>query len=133
MAPAKHPELLEALENLRVALVRYQESDEPEPFRFAALSKSFEVAVEYMWKTLKRHVQSEGLDAPSPKEAIRAAARLGVVDRPQDWLDFINARNAAVHAYFTVPKDTFRKVAEECLTQAEQIIQRLDVQVSEGG
>ncbi len=122
MASKKQPnKTLESLEALALALAKYKTSTEPESYRFAALSKTYEVALEYLWKDIKRYVEDEGLDVASPKEAVRQAARLGLIDDAEKWIMFINARNASVHDYFVVPKKEFIRFAGELITQAKSL------------
>ena len=111
--PSSNSKTRDALEALAFALKRYKAGKEPEAYRYAALAKTFEVAVEYLWKDMKRYIEDEGMDVASPKEAVRQAARLSLIDKPDRWMHFINARNASVHDYFTVSKADFVRLAAE--------------------
>ena len=121
-APSK---LRESAEALDYALTHYAQGDEPEAYRLAALAKSFEVAVEYAWKELKYYVEAEGLDAPSPKEAVRKAARLNVLDDAALWLNFINARNASVHDYFELTTEGFVRLAGSLLREVNALLSKI--------
>jgi hypothetical protein len=79
------------------------------------LSKAFEILVEYAWKELKFRVEDSGLFAPSPKEAVRQAATMGLISDPEKWIAIINARNDSVHDYFTVPEKDYVSLASELL------------------
>jgi len=83
------------------------------------VAKAFEVAVEYGWKDLKRRVEDEGLSAPSPKEAVRQAARLSFIEEPEKWIACINARNDSVHDYYRVPPERYIEFAEDLLRLME--------------
>ena len=74
---------------------------------FLALTKAFEVAIEYSWKEIKRKVEDRGLEAFSPKDAIREGAKLGFIEEPEEWIDAINARNLSVHDYFSLSEQDF--------------------------
>ena len=50
------------------------------PLRLAALAKAFESTFEYVWKKLKREADQAGLEAYSPRDALRFAAQLGRID-----------------------------------------------------
>jgi nucleotidyltransferase substrate binding protein (TIGR01987 family) len=43
--------------------------------------------------------REEGLDAYSPREALRIALRLGWVGDDELWLDMLDARNRTSHTY----------------------------------
>jgi len=73
---------------------------EPEnPLRFAALAKAFETTFEYVWKYFKREADEAGLEAYSPRDALRFAAQLQIIDDLEAWNQFLNARNLSVHDY----------------------------------
>src|SRR3989338_8471844 len=95
--------LPKAISNLKAALRNYEES--PTELNFLTLSKAFEIGVEYAWRHLKERVEEEGLDAPTPKMAVREAARLEWISKPEKWLDCIDARNDSVHDYFGISKN----------------------------
>lgn len=98
-----------------------KEKNKNEELAFLSVAKAFEVAVEYAWREMKAKVEDEGLDAPSPKAAIREAARIGMIDDAEAWIAFINARNAGVHDYFGMPDEEYVKIANEFLKSAEKI------------
>lgn len=117
MAQKKKSELRDAIDQLRHTLKFYDKSGSDEPAAFLAVAKAFEVAVEYAWKELKRRVDDEGLDAASPKEAVRQSARLGIIDNAERWLEYINARNSSVHDYFGMTQSEYVKIAREFVNE----------------
>jgi nucleotidyltransferase substrate binding protein (TIGR01987 family) len=65
----------------------------------AALAKAFETTFEYLWKALKREADQAGLETYSPRDALKAAAQLKLIDDLELWNQFLNARNLSVHDY----------------------------------
>ena len=65
----------------------------------AALAKAFETTFEYAWKGFKREAGQAGLEAYSPRDAIKSAGQLGIIEELEDWNQFLNARNLSVHDY----------------------------------
>jgi nucleotidyltransferase substrate binding protein (TIGR01987 family) len=60
----------------------------------------FEFTVELSWKALQRWLKSSGLNETlTPKNTFREGAKLGVVEDPEAWIKFINARNQSSHTY----------------------------------
>ena len=110
--------LKNALTNLDNALKVYSQRAKDDPLPFLTVVKAFEVAVVYGWRELKANVQEEGLDAPSPKAAIREAARLKIINDPEFWLKAIEARNASVHDYFGIGEEEFIQIAKNFLKLA---------------
>lgn len=105
----------QSLHDLDRALKAYvpTEPGEPRSLSFFALSKAFEVALEYGWKGLKIVVEDKGLEAFSPKDAVREAARLGMINEPEVWIRAINARNLSVHDYFAMSEHDFVALVAE--------------------
>ena len=120
MASEKGEPLDQALCNLDAALVSYRAREEDDPLPLLAVTKAFEVAVEYAWRAMKGRVEEEGLDCPSPKAAVREAARLGLISDPSRYMTAIEARNASVHDYFGIGVDAFVRLAEGLLKQARK-------------
>lgn len=75
-----------------------------------ATIQRFEFTYELSWKLMKALAQLEGLAVTSPKNAMRQAAVLGLIDDPLPWFDFLTARNYTVHTY---KEDTARYVYQK--------------------
>ena len=65
--------------------------------------KSFEYCYELSWKTMKKFLEFKGVTANSPRDCFREAARLGIIQDPLIWFEFIKKRNSILN-YYT---DTF--------------------------
>lgn len=59
----------------------------------------FEFCFELAWKTLKRILAFKGIEANSPRDVFREAARVSLVDDPIIWFEFLKKRNNTVHTY----------------------------------
>lgn len=93
-----------------------------EPAAFFAVSKAFEIAVEYGWKELKRRLEERGLgDCIAPKDVVRKSAEVGIIDDPERWLDSIDLRNASVHDYYGMTESEYLKLAREFLKEARRV------------
>jgi uncharacterized protein YutE (UPF0331/DUF86 family) len=103
-------------------LKNWQPKAKDADLKFLMLSKSFEILVESAWRYLKFKVEDEGLDAPSPKEAIRKAATIGLIDDPQFWMDCINARNDSVHNYFGISEGKFLELTFQLQDACKKLI-----------
>lgn len=102
-----------ALDHLEAALRQY--AKESSELNFLTVAKAFEVAVEYEWRDLKRRVEDQGLDAPSPKMAVKHAARLQLITEPETWMDCIDARNNSVHDDFGISEKEYIALAKTFL------------------
>ncbi len=96
---------------------------EPEnPLRLAALAKAFESTFEYVWKHFKREAGEAGLEAYSPRDAIKSAAQLKLIDDLEMWNQFLNARNLSVHDYVGMDDATTLKLVREFHHQVQQLL-----------
>jgi len=110
-----------SIKNLEQALKLYEKRKEGDELPFLALCKTVEVLMEYLWKEFKQRVETEGLFAVSPKEAIRQAATIGLIDEPDRWIKIVLARNDSVHDYFGIPEGDYVGLARELLVKSRAI------------
>ena len=61
----------------------------------------FEYCWELAWKTLKDYLEFQGiiLETATPRSVIKAAFGAGVIDRGDDWMAALDARNKMSHTY----------------------------------
>ena len=121
----KDHKLEKALSNLKMTLVE-RTREGASPINDAGVSKCFEVALEYFWKYLKRRIEDDGLEASSPKEAIKVAATMGLINKPDLWIRFINNRNLAVHDYLGVDNEEYLKSINEFSIESESVLKRIE-------
>lgn len=125
MEEKKRRKLHEALGDLKRCIDAYAPSKNSDrSIYFIALTKAFEVALEYAWKDLKRIIEDKGLEAYSPKDVIREAANIGILEDPDLWIKCVNARNLSVHDYFSLPEDAIVSLAKEFLVSANKTFKR---------
>ena len=78
--------------------------------RDAAIQR-FEFSFELAWKTVAAYARSEGLEARSPREALRVAHRLAWIDDDALWLRMLDDRNRTTHIYNeTVAEEIFGRL-----------------------
>jgi nucleotidyltransferase substrate binding protein (TIGR01987 family) len=66
----------------------------------------FEFTFELFWKSLKAYAEESGLEAYSPKDSVRTAFQLGLIQEHPDWLRMIEDRNLTSHTYNEVTAET---------------------------
>ncbi len=84
-----------------------------------ATIQRFEFTFEIAWKLMKTIVELEGLSVASPRNAIRQAATVGIIDNPSMWLEFLGNRNLTVHTYK-------EEVAQKVYQSAKQFIPHVE-------
>lgn len=123
MESKRNRKLADAAEDLARALKAYKPSTKTDrSLSFIALTKAFEVCLEYGWKELKATVEDQGLEANSPKDAVREATAIGLTEEPELWIDAINARNLSVHDYFSMSEEDFVKLVQKFTPEIRALV-----------
>lgn len=86
--------LSRALGRLEEALARPED-----PIVRDACIQRFEFTFEMAWKAIQRHARGEGLECLSPRECVRTAFRLGLIDNDVHWMAMLEDRNRTSHTY----------------------------------
>lgn len=113
--------LLEALNLLEAALSEC-DADPKNPLRLAALAKAFESTFEYVWKQLKREANEAGLEAYSPRDALRFAAQLKKIDDLELWNQFLNTRNLSAHDYVGMEDETVLQLVHRFRVEVKRLV-----------
>jgi len=66
--------------------------------RDAAIQR-FEFTFELAWRTIKDYLAFSGLEARSPRDAIRGAFTSGLIKEDTRWMAMIELRNLTSHTY----------------------------------
>jgi nucleotidyltransferase substrate binding protein (TIGR01987 family) len=111
-----------SIETLKQAL-KYEKKSLHDDVFAAAIAKCFESCFEYAWKILKQKVIEHGLEAYSPREAIKSAGQLGLINNVEAWLEFLEDRNLSVHDYIGVHEEEYLKTIKSFL----QAVQKLNL------
>lgn len=65
----------------------------------AGIIQLFEIVFELSWKVLKDYLEVQEIIVKSPRDAIKMAIQLEVINQGHIWLDALADRNQTVHAY----------------------------------
>mgnify|MGYP000025225868 FL=1 len=87
---------------LEKALQRLEESlafDLTQPLVVDACIQRFEFSIELTWKTLKKCLAIEGIEANTPRECIQQAYAIHWLDDEAAWLSMLKDRNLTSHTY----------------------------------
>lgn len=78
-----------------------------------ATIQRFEFTFELAWKTLKRALLYEGEICKTPRECLKTAFRLGLLQDEETWLSMLDDRNAMAHIYDeTAAKEIFSRISD---------------------
>ena len=65
----------------------------------AGIIQLFEISFELSWKLMKDYLEYQQLIVKSPREAIKQAYQIELIDDGHIWLDALADRNLKVHTY----------------------------------
>jgi len=65
----------------------------------AGIIQFFEITFELGWKVLKDYLESQGFIVKSPREAIKQAYQIELINDGHVWLEALSKRNLTTHTY----------------------------------
>ncbi|MBM7559022.1 nucleotidyltransferase substrate binding protein [Marinitoga litoralis] len=80
-------------------LKKYINMEDMDELDRAGIIQFFEMSFELSWKVLKDFLEYNGYLVKSPREAIKLAFQLEIIDNGEYWLKALEDRNLTVHTY----------------------------------
>ena len=110
---------------------RWQQFDtETQETLRAGVIQTFEVANEQSWKMMRRWLSANpvagDVDGVPMRQLYRVAAKAGLVDDVDRWMDFHAARNQTSHTYNRAIAQTVFDLAPVFATQAQALLMQLE-------
>jgi nucleotidyltransferase substrate binding protein (TIGR01987 family) len=65
----------------------------------AGIIQFFEISFELSWKLMKDYLEAQELSVKSPRETIKQAYQIGLIDDGHVWIDALSDRNLTVYTY----------------------------------
>ena len=90
------------MKNLENALQRLNEAlaeTDDNPLIIDGTIQRFEFTIELFWKTLKRLLDLNNIQALTPKETLKQAYKIGWLKDEEKWLQMYKDRNQTSHVY----------------------------------
>ncbi|MEK6731720.1 MAG: HI0074 family nucleotidyltransferase substrate-binding subunit [Pseudomonadota bacterium] len=120
--------ITQSLVNLENALSRLREALQ-EPHHNALIIdgtiQRFEFVLELYWKTLKRLLANEGIEANTPKETLKKAYAAKWIDNETAWLQMLNDRKATSHIYDEETAQRIYKNVQIHFSELEKTFERI--------
>lgn len=76
-------------------------------------------------EAFKAALELEGVEAYGPKDSISSAARYTWIEDVEQWVAFLETRNAGVHDYFGTSENEYTEIARTFLLAAQKAFQRM--------
>jgi len=81
----------------------------------------YEVCFELSWKTVKDYLESEGFLVKSPKQVIKQAFQIEIIEDGELWLSALDDRNLTTHIYDEAIYDKSFTLIRESLAEFPEI------------
>jgi nucleotidyltransferase substrate binding protein (TIGR01987 family) len=91
----------------------------------------FEFTFELFWKSLKAYAEESGVEAFSPRDCLRAAFQLGVIQESPEWFRMLEDRNLTSHTYNEATADTIYSHLSTYTRLIRQALDELNRRVKE--
>ena len=59
----------------------------------------FEYCLEISWNSAKKVLDYQGFKTDTPRNVFRELARIGWIDNPEEWIEYLDSRNKTSHMY----------------------------------
>ncbi len=123
---------LQRLQNLNSAFKRLEaacDQDDYNDLEIAGLVQTYEFTFELCWKTLKDKLIFEGYDVNSPREVVKKAFEMTLIEDVGQWLEALESRNLFSHTYdneiakeaTTLIKDKLEPMLRTCLNKLNEL------------
>lgn len=112
--------LNDAIGLLKLSL-KESEKDPENKVIVAGVIKSFEISFEYVWKAFKKIGNEAGNEVYNPRDAIKSASEMGLIEDFDLWKQFLNARNLSVHDYLGVTDKEILETAKTFLKEVNKV------------
>jgi nucleotidyltransferase substrate binding protein (TIGR01987 family) len=80
-------------------LEKYSNIEIKTELEMAGIIQFFEMTFELAWKVLKDYLEAQGYLVNSPRETIKQAFQIGVIDNGHVWIDALSNRILTIHTY----------------------------------
>lgn len=92
----------------------------------AGIIQFFEMTFELAWKVLKDYLEAEGFIVKSPRETIKQAFQIELIEEGHIWLDALAKRNLTTHTYDDALADQLViTIKEQYLPELKKLYEKL--------
>lgn len=93
----------------------------------AGIIQLFEISFELSWKLMKDYLDAQEFNVKSPREAIKQAFQIGLIEDGHVWLDALSDRNLTVHTYDEVlAKKMLEDIRDTYFPQLRELYHKLN-------
>lgn len=93
-------------------LKKYSDYEIRTELEIAGIIQLFEVCFELSWKVMKDYLEAEGYVVKSPRETVKQAYQINLIENGHLWIEALSNRNLTAHTY---DEELAKKMVEEIL------------------
>ena len=117
--------ILEIFENIIQRLEESLNLEKTDIIRDSAI-KRFELCFNLAWKAIKLYAKNQGIECYSPRQCLKTAFQLKLIDYEENWLKMLDDRNLTVHIY----REKYAEQVYSRLSTYLELFKKLLVQLS---
>lgn len=107
-------------------LDKYSRQEIKSELERAGIIQFFEMSFELAWKVVKDYLESVGYITKSPREAIKQAFQMDLIEDGHIWMDALSIRNLTAHTYDQVLAEKITKeIMNKYLPMLKQLYEKL--------
>ena len=107
-------------------LEKYSKQEIKTELEKAGIIQFFEMTFELAWKVLKDYLEAEEFIVKSPRETIKKAFQIGLIDNGHVWIDALSNQNLTVHTYDEdLSNEMFKKIIEVYFIELKKLYEKL--------
>ncbi len=117
------------LDNYKKALKTLDEAMENAPVSLLERDGSiqrFEYCLEVSWNSAKKVLEFHEFKSETPRNIFRELARIGWIDNPDSWIEFLEARNKTSHIYHEEVAKELYSIIPKFLKASHQLLSVLE-------
>ncbi|MDF0728953.1 nucleotidyltransferase substrate binding protein [Cytobacillus sp. S13-E01] len=102
MDPLKDTRWRQRFENYEKSyklLEKYTKQELKSEIEKAGIIQFFEMTFELAWKVLKDYLEAQGFIVKSPRDTVKQAFQIGLIEEGHIWMDALSKRNLTTHTY----------------------------------
>lgn len=86
----------------------------------------FEYCIEISWKSAKKVLEFHEHQTDTPRNIFRDLAKIGWIDNPEEWIEFLEARNKTSHIYHESVAEEIFKIIPRFLKSSHKLLTKLE-------
>lgn len=86
----------------------------------------FEFTFEQLWKTLKIFLEHQGIIVKTPRDSLKEAFRINLIEDDETFFDMMEDRNRTSHIYDKeVSEEIFNKIKSSYVPAIEKVLEKI--------